>query len=240
MDPAPPPDFDDWQDSYRESIERAVPFLPSGHDFFVQTKAEELLSVAARRLGPTSTLHALDVGCGLGLAHPHLAPSLGLLEGADVAEETIARARTANPAVRYHAYDGERLPLDDWAVDLTFAMGVVHHVPPGRWAAFLTELARVTRPGGLVALVEPNPLNPISRLGASRCEFDRDANFLRAPALRAIATAVGLERVESRYILFFPFEVPARRRFERAMWRLAIGAQYIVAGRVSSPASSPG
>ena len=73
----------------------------------------------------------------------------------------------------------------DGSVDLAFAMGVIHHVPPERWAAFLDELVRVTRPGGLVALVEPNILNPICRLGASRCEFDQDANFLRARSWRA-------------------------------------------------------
>lgn len=232
-------DFDRWQSSYRESIEQAVPFLPTGHDFFVRTKVDELLALARRHLGSTRSLHALDVGCGLGLAHPHLAPELGTLEGVDVARETVERARRAHPQVRYHVHDGGRLPFDDGAMDLTFAMGVVHHVPPRDWATFLAELARVTRPGGIVAMIEPNPLNPISRLGASRCEFDREATFLRAGSLRAIAVAVGLEAIESRYILFLPFEAPARRRLERVLWWLPLGAQYILGGRVSVSESAP-
>jgi SAM-dependent methyltransferase len=232
-------DFDDWKDSaaYSEAIERAVPFIGQDHGFFVRTKAEELLELVERRLGPPGAVSALDVGCGLGLLHPHLTP-LGRLAGADVAGGTVERARAANPGVDYVAYDGVRLPFDDGAVDLAFAMGVVHHVPPPRWPAFAAELARVTRPGGLVAVVDPNPLNPLCRPVARRCEFDRDATFVRARRLRRIAEAAGLRDVEVRYILFLPVDVPGRRALERRLARVPLGAQYLLSGRVTGPGSA--
>jgi SAM-dependent methyltransferase len=232
-------DFDDWKDSYSQAIERAVPFISEDHDFFVRTKADELLRLVARRLGPPAAIRALDVGCGLGLMHRHLAPRLGRLEGADVAEASLERARADNPTVGYAAYDGERLPFADGSTDLTFAVGVVHHVPPPRWAPFVAELGRVTRPGGLVAIVDPNPLNPLCRPVASRCEFDRDANFVRARRLRRIAAGAGLKDLEVRYILFVPFDVPARRAIERGLAWLPLGAQYLLSGRVVGPVGAP-
>jgi len=233
-------DFDHWKDSYTETLERTVPFLPQEHDFYVRTKAAEVLELAQDRLGPPSTLRALDVGCGIGLIHRHLAPHLGRLEGVDIAQGTVDQARRANPAVAYHLYDGERLPHSDASIDLALAMGVVHHVPPERWATFMAELRRVTRPGGLAVLVEPNLLNPISRWGAARCEFDQDATFLRAGRLRRLVEGAGLKDVAVRYILFVPIPLPGRRAIERRLRWLPIGAQYIVAGRVTGPGSAPG
>lgn len=233
-------DFDDWKEreAYSRAIERAVPFISEDHDFFVRTKADELLELVARRLGPPAEVRALDVGCGLGLLHPHLAPRLGRLEGADVAQGTIDGAREANPEVGYHVYDGERLPFEDGAVDLAFAMGVVHHVPPPRWGAFAAELARVTRPGGLVAVVDPNPANPLCRPVAARCEFDRDATFVRAGRLRRIAAGAGLRDLQVRYILFLPLDLPGRRAIERGLWWLPLGAQYLMSGRVVGPGTA--
>jgi SAM-dependent methyltransferase len=232
-------DFDDWKDMYSEAIERAIPFLPEKHDFFVRTKAEELLELVEERLGPPEQIRLLDVGCGIGLVHQHLAPRLGRLEGADIAEGSIECARAGNPEVEYHVYDGERLPHEAATVDVACSMGVVHHIRPERWSAFLAELMRVTRPGGLIALVEPNLLNPLCRLGAARCEFDQDASFLRARQLRQLARAAGLKDVEVDYILFVPFRMPGRRSVERRLRWLPIGAQYIVSGRVTGTERLP-
>jgi SAM-dependent methyltransferase len=226
-------DFDRWRGSYAETIEKTVPFLPEGHGFYVRTKAEEVLEMVEARLGPPERVRALDVGCGLGLLHPHLLDQLGTLEGADVAEGTLQEARRANPGVRYRLYEGTTLPWDDASADVAFAMGVVHHVDPAGWPGFLAELVRVTRPGGLVAFVEPNLMNPVCRLGASRCEFDRDANFLSPRRLRRLAEAAGLRDVEVRYILFVPFRAPGRRALERRLRWLPLGAQYILSGRVT-------
>ena len=232
-------DFDDWKETYTETIMRAVPFLREKHDFFVQTKAEELLELVEDRLGPPRQLRFLDVGCGIGLVHHHLVPRVGRLEGADIAEGSIEYARAGNPDVEYHVYDGERLPHDAAIVDVAFSMGVVHHIRPERWQAFLAELVRVTRPGGLVALVEPNLLNPVCRLGAARCEFDQGASFLRAKKLRQLARAAGLKDVEVDYILFVPFRMAGRRAVERRLRWLPVGAQYIVSGRVTGTERLP-
>ena len=236
-EPRPMPDggtdFDRWEASYAQTIEKTVPFLPQELDFYVRTKAEEFLEMTERRLGPPDELRALDVGCGIGMLHPYLAPHLGHLDAADIATGTLERARRKNPGVDYRLYDGETLPFEDRCMHISFAMGVLHHVVPDGWAGFLAQLARVTRPGGLVALVEPNLLNPVCRFGAGRCEFDRDANFLPARRLRRLAADAGLKDVEVRYILFVPVPLPWRRALERRLRWLPLGAQYILSGRVT-------
>ena len=46
--------------------------------------------------------------------------------------------------------------------------------------AFVAELARVVRPGGLVVVFEHNPLNPLTRLVVSRVTFDDGVRLLRS------------------------------------------------------------
>lgn len=54
---------------------------------------------------------------------------------------------------RFVPYDGRSLPLEDACVDRVLCFDAFHHVPNPREA--LAELARVTRPGGRVVMVEP-------------------------------------------------------------------------------------
>jgi SAM-dependent methyltransferase len=141
----------------------------------------------------------------------------------------IEAARTANPKVDYRVADGTQLPFEDGSFDLAFAVCVLHHVPPPDRPVFVAELARVTRPGGLAVVLEHNPLNPLTRLAVSRCEFDDDAILLGRRETRGRLRAVGLEPVEQRYIIFFPWRSAVLGRAERALAPVPLGAQYYVA-----------
>jgi hypothetical protein len=57
----------------------------------------------------------------------------------------------------------------------------------------IAEMARVTRPGGMVAIIEHNPLNPVTRHIVSRCPFDRDAVLLRCGTGARLLAGAGLE-----------------------------------------------
>ena len=105
------------------------------------------------RLGrPGKEIAALDVGCGVGAFHPYVRSLLPHLQGCDISPESIARARQDNSWVDYRHYSGARLPYDDASFDFAFAICVAHHVPPADWPAFFAEMARVVRPGGIVAI----------------------------------------------------------------------------------------
>jgi SAM-dependent methyltransferase len=223
-------DFDRYADRYEELVARSIGFSGQDQSFFIEARARHLLDVVRRRLGEPGRLHGLDVGCGGGLSHPYLS-SLGALDGVDVSASMIARAREHNPGVRYHVADGTRLPFDDGAFDLTFTACVLHHVRPPERDDFARELGRVTRAGGLVVVFEHNPLNPLTRLAVSRCEFDEDALLLGRSETRQRLQAAGLTPIEGRYILFFPWRARLLARAERALAPVPVGAQYYVAAQ---------
>jgi SAM-dependent methyltransferase len=223
-------DFGSRKDTYQDEVQKSIDFLGQGLDFFVEIKANYLLDIARRRLGDPKSLSFLDVGCGLGLTDEYLKGEVGALHGIDVAAGVVDRAQERNPWAGYHIYDGARAPFLDEFFDLTFAICVLHHVNPPSWPSFVDELARVTKRGGLVVVIEHNPLNPLTRLAVSRCEFDEDAVLLRARRTRRLLAGAGLKVAEAPYIAFVPWRGRILRQAERGLSRLPLGAQYAVAG----------
>jgi hypothetical protein len=92
-------------------------------------------------------------------------------------------------------------------------------------------MARVTRPGGIVAIFEHNPWNPLTRKVVRDCEFDVGVELLSRRRTVELLSAAGLEVEEWRYIVFFPREGGGLRRVERSVARLPLGAQYYTAAR---------
>jgi SAM-dependent methyltransferase len=222
--------YDAIRDSYEKELDQAVGFTGKRHAFFAETKAVELLRLARRHLGDLTAVDALDVGCGIGLTDRYLEGRLGSLTGVDVSPGVLERAGEANPWARYVLYDGERLPFDDGSFDLTFAVCVVQVIDPAKRPRFVSELARVTRPGGLTVAFEHNPLNLLTRLVVRRCSFGEDARMLGARELAELFRLANLPVVEWGYILLFPASGARLRKLERRLARLPFGAQYYLAG----------
>ncbi len=93
----------------------------------------------------------VDVGCGEGRVHLLLdGGQAKRYVGLDLSTGILARARRRLGDTRFLRADACGLPLRDDSVALAVCQGVLHHTAQPR-AAF-TELARVTKPGGLVQL----------------------------------------------------------------------------------------
>jgi SAM-dependent methyltransferase len=222
-------EFDSVADDYDDLVAHAIG--GQDHDAFTRRKADVLIDLSRRQLGSTSSLRVLDVGCGVGLTDQHLAGRFEELHGVDPSAAAIERASDLNPNVRYRVNTSSTLPYEDGVFDLAFAICVVHHVAPDAWNQFVAELARVVRPGGVVALLEHNPWNPLTRVVVGRCEFDADAVLLgRRRAARLLKDA-GLDVVERRYIVFLPFERRWVPNLEKGIGWLPLGAQHCVAAR---------
>ena len=221
--------FDGYRSNYRDVVQSSIDFSGLPHSFFMRAKADLLRDLIARRLGPQKPV-MLDVGCGVGSFHPLLRGMVGRLSGIDVSSASIAQARTDNGDVDYRAFDGRSFPFDDSGFDLVTAICVLHHVAPAEWAHFMNEMRRVVRPGGLVCVIEHNPLNPLTRLAVGRCEFDRDAVLIDAGSARKLMAASGLREIGARYFLLLPWETRAARRVEGALRNLPLGAQYAAFG----------
>lgn len=101
-------------------------------------------------------LSLLDVGCGPGTITVDLARLVapGTVIGLDIAEAPLGEARqlaaAAEVPVEFRVGDVYRLPLTDDSVDVVHAHQVLQHLTDP--VAALREMARVCRPGGVIAV----------------------------------------------------------------------------------------
>jgi SAM-dependent methyltransferase len=100
----------------------------------------------------------LDAGCGTGRALEPLRSAVGpsgTVLGCDLTPEMLAEARRAgrDRSGRLLLADVARLPLRTGSLDAVFGAGLISHL--AQPAENLRELARVVRPGGLLALFHP-------------------------------------------------------------------------------------
>jgi SAM-dependent methyltransferase len=225
-------DFDRYTDSYRDAVEESIAFAGGDAARYVGAKARLLAELARRESGDPRGLDVLDVGCGPGETDSFLEGVFGSLHGIDLSRPMSERAARRNPWAAYTSYGaGDPLPYEDASFDLSFTICVLHHVPVAERPPLVAEMRRVTRPGGLVAIFEHNPWNPLTRKAVHDCPFDEDAVLLARPEARRLAREAGLDEVESRFIIFFPRDGRTRRGIERQLGWLPLGAQYYVAGR---------
>jgi SAM-dependent methyltransferase len=136
----------------------------------------DFLRLMADRWRLQDVRDVLDVGCGVGhwgrlLASvmPEHVRVTGIEREPSWVEQARARARGLEERFSYQQGEAERLPFADSSFDLTTCQTVLIHVPDP--SAVIAEMRRVTRPGGLVAVAEPNNLteslllDSISNLG---------------------------------------------------------------------------
>jgi SAM-dependent methyltransferase len=221
-------------------VQSSIDFIGQDHDYFVRVKAAHLVSVVRRNMGEPAGLSVLDVGCGVGLTDSYLVPQFSRVCGVDISEDEIKVAARNNPGVTYTVYEGSSLPFSDGEFDATFAVCVLHHVPPDAWGRFVREMSRVTSPTGLVIVFEHNPYNPLTRLAVYRCAFDEGVVLLRRKRLEELFMAQGLDVAEEAYVVLLPWELPFSARLESLLAGLPLGAQYFVAGRRAAAGSPTG
>ncbi|PCG87311.1 SAM-dependent methyltransferase [Streptomyces sp. WZ.A104] len=148
-------------------------------------------AAAAGMLGLRQGDAVLDAGCGTGRALPALRAAVGpggTVLGADLTPamlDAAVRAGRADSGTLLRA-DVARLPLRDGALDAVFGAGLISHL--ARPEADLAELARVVRPGGVLAL-----FHPIGRaaLAARHGRPVTDDDLRAEPRLRVLLADAG-------------------------------------------------
>jgi SAM-dependent methyltransferase len=100
----------------------------------------------------------VDVGCGRARIQDELRGLFGRYVGLDI----MAFPGTAAHVPRVFADLERPLPVWDNVADVVIAVETIEHLENPR--AFVRELARITRPGGLVLMTTPNQLSALSLL----------------------------------------------------------------------------
>jgi len=161
------------------------------------------------RLAPATRL-VWDAGCGSGQLSVLLAGVFEQVVATDASPEQIARA-ASHPKVEYRCAPAEASGLPERVADLATAAQAAH------WfdlPAYFAEVRRVTRPGGVVALISYGVVTADADLDAVIRPFYRDVLAPYWPPER--------RHVDGGYrALPFPFRELAAPAFEiRLDWRL--------------------
>lgn len=156
------------------------------------TERQAVLDAAGNLTGKT----VADIGCGTGRFTTELERHAGPVIGLDPEPSmlTVAARRTQAPLV---VGDGHRLPFADHRFDLAVAITVCEFATNP--AAVISELARITRPGGRVVV---GALNRHSLWGISnRHQFGQppwdSARFLTRADLKRIGEPHGTVNLEA-------------------------------------------
>jgi len=131
--------------------ERTLPGIPEENYWFQR-------HVVAYRFaaGLVRGKEVLDAGVGEGYGAAMLASSSARVVGVDLEPDVIEHAASRYPSVRFQTADLLALPFPERSFDAVVSLQVIEHLHRPR--EFVSECARVLRPGGVLVLSTPNRL----------------------------------------------------------------------------------
>ncbi len=179
-----------------------------------EERAPAVAERVRRLIGPfTGSERALDSGCGTGAFALALAPFVREVIGVDTNLDFLEAARGIAPEnVSFLEADATALPFEYGAFDIAGCMRLLHHVRRPELA--VSELARVTRPGGRILVMDQlGSVDPLRSIEQDRFERLRDPGhqrllpeadirgFLEANDLVLVVSEVVRDRVDlERYL----------------------------------------
>jgi ubiquinone/menaquinone biosynthesis C-methylase UbiE len=168
------------QDATRERFAKTADRVAALQD----ARAAELEAKVLRFVAPEGTERALDSGSGAGALAFALAPHVREVVAVDLVPELLEQGRRRGerfPNVTFVEGDATKLPFADGAFDLAGSLRALHHIARPELA--VAELARLTRPGGRVLVVDQiAPVDPVAALALNAFERARDPSHARALA----------------------------------------------------------
>jgi SAM-dependent methyltransferase len=192
-------------------------YVEALEEFDLLPQLQELKQLARARTGVAPGQFVLDVGCGFGLETLRLARLVapggrvcGIDKSADFIAEAERRTKAAGLAIDFAVGDAAALPWPDRSFDSARAERLLIYLSdPER---VLAEMTRVTRPGGRIAIIEPDfgsvtvglPNRPlVRRVMAHEADKAVLQSWLpaRLPAMFR-AAGFGTPEVATRVVLF--------------------------------------
>lgn len=140
-------------------------WMTGDYDVFARYMEKDA-EVFYQRLGIAPGTRLLDVGCGAGQLALIAARAGAEVTGCDIATNWLEQARTRAAAeglkITFEEGDAEALPYEDGQFDAVVTMFGAMFAPRPELVA--TELARVCRPGGLIAMANWTPAGFIGQM----------------------------------------------------------------------------
>jgi SAM-dependent methyltransferase len=178
----------------------------SAYDKFMGRYSRSLSPQLADFAGVASGQRVIDVGSGPGILTEELVARLGAANvvAVDPSEPFLAALRERLPEVEAQLAPAERIPYGDDTFDAALAQLVVHFMSDP--VAGLREMARVTKPGGVIAAStwdlagDRTPLSVLWRAARSLnpdVRGESDLAGAQAGALERLFREAGLTEVEA-------------------------------------------
>ena len=146
-----------------------------------RARRESLRRTLERFLPVRGDERALDAGAGTGALAFALAPLVGEVVALDIVPELLEAGKRAGaefPNVTFVEGDATSLPFGLDSFDITGCHRTLHHM--ARPEIAVAELARVTRLGGFVLIVDQiAPADPLAAIELDRFERARDPSHTR-------------------------------------------------------------
>jgi 2-polyprenyl-3-methyl-5-hydroxy-6-metoxy-1,4-benzoquinol methylase len=156
---------EEWKQYWKE--QRDIPEW----DFMSQIVYE-----AIKRNAPEArALEMCEVGCGTGRISLRLAQQGAVVSGIDIVPEAVAMTKTlfAQNQQRIDVREGSifSIPFSEEKFDVTWNAGVLEHFSAGERLEALVEMARITRPNGIIVTLNPYSRSMLYRLGKFLAEL---------------------------------------------------------------------
>lgn len=224
-------EFDALADEYRDVHKENIAITGEDPEYFSEYKIADLARASARAGRPNKNI--LDFGSGIGNSLPYFRKYFPDSEVicADVSERSIEIAKTRFPGSEAYLLIDRVVNLPDASQDIVFSACVFHHIPHDEHAHWLAELLRVTRPGGILAIYEHNPLNPLTLRAVNTCPLDVNAHLIRGKVMGQRTLTAGWATASVAYKVFFPSVLSGLRPMEERLEWLPLGAQYRLVAR---------
>ena len=195
---------------------------------YVERQVDALVRFGGLRAGD----HILDVGCGMGRYTLPLAERGFSVEGIDLSRTLLDRLEAFNTTrheIALHCADILELPESlAGRFDATVGFFTLHHLHD--LTASFAAMARLVRPGGRIAFLEPNPLNLLYYIQLAVApgmswQGDKGIINMRPRTVFAAMKQAGLTSPAlERFGLFPPFAAnrPLGARLERRLERVPL------------------
>jgi SAM-dependent methyltransferase len=224
------PEFDKFARDYEALVKPWLKIAGPSREYFARSRLNWLsYLLAAQKIAPR---RVMDFGCGTGISLPLLKDILHAEQviGLDTSEESLAVARgSAGSRSVELATPAKYFPEQD--LDLVFCNGVFHHIPVAERPKAVDFVYRCLRPGGLFAMWENNPWNPIVSFAMKHAEIDENAIPLPPPASRRLVALKRFQMIRTDFLFFFPERFGWLHPLEKWLIKVPFGAQYQVLAR---------
>ncbi len=189
-------DRTDEEREYYSMNKRVYAIFAPFYDF-VAFPIGKLRRDVAASAGVDARSRVLDVATGTGAQARAFAEKAGEVVGIDLSESMLCIARRKNRShnLMFQQADATELPFGDASFDVSCISFGLHEMPRSIRERVVAEMARVTKPGGTVLVVDYGPprdaLGNVLSLLVRLYERDHYVDFIRSD-LRALLQQMGI------------------------------------------------